>query len=108
MPPRVLGPSRLHAHPRLYRAQSVGRDAVDLDVLASRLGLAAAVDAEVRAVGVFAGEVEEVDAGEDGKEAAEEGDGVDGVGGVEAAEEDEGGEEGEGREGYVVEGVDTV
>lgn len=44
------------------------------------------------AVGVFAREVEEVDAGEDCEEAAEEGDGVYGVGGVEAAEEDEGGD----------------
>ena len=44
------------------------------------------------AVGVFAREVEEVDAGEDREEAAKEGDGVNGVGGVEAAEEDEGGD----------------
>ena len=61
----------------------------------------------VDAVGVFAREVEEVDAGEDDEEAAEQGDGVDGGGGVEALEEEAGGDEGAGGEGDVVEGVDA-
>lgn len=97
--------SRLHAEAGLEACEAVGGNAVDGVVFAE--GVFALVDAEVAAVGVFAGEVEEVDAGEDGEEAAEEGDGVDGVGGVEAAEEDEGGDEGAGGEGHVVERVDT-
>lgn len=67
----------------------------------------AAVD-ELGAVGVPAGDVEQVDAGEDYEEAGEQGEGVDGVGGVEAAVEDEGGAEGGGCEGYVVEGVNSI
>ena len=62
----------------------------------------------MRAVRVFAGEVEQVDAGEDDEEATEEGDGVDGVGCVEAPEEDKGGAEGCCGEGNIVEGVHTA
>ena len=97
-------PSSLQTHPRLYRAESIGGYPVDVEVLVFP---PAGGDAEVGAVRVFAGEVQEVDAREDGEEAAEEGEGVGCVGCVEAAEEDEGGEEGEGCEGYVVEGVDS-
>lgn len=84
----VAAAARLHGHAGLEAREAVGGDAVDFVVVAAGV----LVDAEVAAVGVFAGEVEEVDAGEDGEEAAEEGDCVDGVVGVEAAEEDEGGD----------------
>lgn len=100
---------RLHAKPRLYRTNSIDGYPIHLGVLPSTRAISRAIggDAQVGAVRVFTGEVEEVDAGENCQEAAEEGDGVDGVGGVEAAEEDEGGAEGAGCEGYVVEGVDS-
>lgn len=57
--------------------------------------------------GVFAREVEEVNAGEDCEETAQKRDGVDGVASVEASEEDEGCDEGAGGEGDVVQRVDT-
>lgn len=91
---RVEGATSLHGAAGERGGHGVGGDAVGVGE--QHVGAA---------LGVLAGQVEEVDAGEDDQEAAEETDGVDGVGGVEAAEEDEGGEEGEGREGYVVEGV---
>lgn len=107
-PPMVVelpAPSPLHAQPGLEAREAVGGDSVDFVV-----GSAAVAGgyAGVYAVGIFAGEVEKVDACEDCEEAAEEGDGIYGVGGVEATEEDEGGGQGEGCEGYVVEWVDAV
>ena len=62
---------------------------------------------KMSAVGIFAREVEEVDACEDDEEAAEEGNGIYGVGRVEALEKDEGCAEREGRECDVVEWIDT-
>lgn len=63
---------------------------------------------KMSAVGIFAREVEEVDACEDDEEAAEEGNGIYGVGRVEALEKDEGCEEREGRECDVVEWIDNI
>lgn len=63
--------------------------------------------AEICAVWVFSGQVEQIDASEDREEAAEERDGIYGVGGIEAAKQDEGGYKGAGREGHVVERVDA-
>lgn len=60
------------------------------------------------AVGVFAAEVEQVDAGEDDEEAAEEGYCVYGGGGVETLEEETRCDERAGGEAYVIEGVDAV
>jgi hypothetical protein len=98
----IAAASRLHGEASLETGKAVRGDPVDVLVLATFVALA---DAEVAAVGVFAGEVQKVDAGEDGEEAAEERDGIYGVGSVEAAEEDEGGDEGAGGECYVVERV---
>jgi len=98
----------LHAAAREWGGHAVCRDAVHVVFVCVRVGGGGrGADHQVAAFGVFAREVEEVDAGEDDEEAAEQGDGVDCVGGVEALEEDEGGAEGAGCEGYVVEGVDT-
>lgn len=92
----LLAAAGLHAATRGEAGHGVRGDAVGVRV-------ARVVDA----VGVFAREVEEVDAGEDDEEAAEQGDGVDGGGGVEALEEEAGGDEGACGEGDVVEGVDA-
>jgi hypothetical protein len=102
----VAASSRLHAHACAEAGHAVYRDALHALVLSA--GIGGVADAEVCAVGVFAGEVEEVDAGEDDEEAANEGDGVDGVCRVEAAEEDEGGDEGESRKCDIVEWVDAA
>lgn len=64
--------------------------------------IAEAVPECAATVGVFAREIEEVNAREDDEEAAEKGDRVDGVGGVEPAEEKEGRHKGTGSECYVV------
>jgi hypothetical protein len=98
----VAAASRLHGEAGLETGEAVRGNSINMLVLAAFVTLA---DAEVIAVGVFAGEVQEVDAGEDGEEAAEERDCVYGVGCIEAAEEDEGGDEGTGGECYVVERV---
>lgn len=60
------------------------------------------------AVGVFAGEIEQVNAREYNEEAAEERDSVDNVGGVEALKQDEGGDERAGGECHIVERIDTI
>ena len=98
---RIGGAAGLHAAAGAHAGDGVGGDAVVV-VLGQRFG------GERGALGIFAREVEQVDAGEDDEEAGEERDGVDGGGGVEAAEEDEAGDEGEGGEGNVIEGVDAV
>ena len=94
---QFLTASRLHAAPGREAADGIAGDAVGERVAEG-----------VAAVGIVAGQVEQVDAGEDDEEAAEEGDCVYGGGGVEALEQKAGCDEREGREGYVVEGVDAA
>lgn len=69
---RVTRSSGLHGASGLDRRDDIGGDAV------LRAAGAGAMDGSV-AIGVAAGDVEEVDAGEDDEEAGEEGECVDGV-----------------------------
>lgn len=98
----IQTPPTLHGAARTKRGERIGWYSV-VEAVPEAGGRFAE---EGSPVGVFAREVQQVDATEDDEEAAEEGYGVYRVGGVEASKEDEGGDEGEGREGYVVEWVD--
>ena len=91
----------LHTAPGAHARDGVGGDAVVVE-FGDLLG------GEQPPLGIFAGEIEQVDAGEDDEEAGKEGNSVDGGGGVEAAEEDEAGEESEGCECDVVQRVYAV
>lgn len=104
----IAAPSALHAQTSLQTCKTVCRDAVNFAVVTTRVVAVSHVDTELFAVGVFAGEVEQVDTSEDREESAEKGDGVACVDGVEAPEEDERGDEGKCCECNVVERVDTV
>ena len=97
-PVAALGPPGLHAHARLDARDHVGPRGVAAVAAPERLG----------AVGIVAGEVEQVDAREGDEEAADEGEGADDVGRVEAVEEDEGSAEGGRGEGDVIKRVDTI
>jgi hypothetical protein len=91
--PRVAAPvtivaasPALHAQTGLQSCETVCRDAVDFAVPPTSLFATSAVDAELLAIGIFAGQVQQVDAGENCKEAAEERNGVAGVDRVETLE----------------------
>lgn len=102
---KLAASATLHAQAGLQACEPIGRDAVNVVVLAA--AVTGGFDACIHSVGVFAGEVEQVDAGEDGEEAAEEGDGIDGVGGIEASKHDKGGCESAGCKGHIVQWVNT-
>jgi hypothetical protein len=98
----VRATTRLHGMARQGSREGIGWDTVEVEAAAVAGYLHVAV-----ALGVFAREVEEVDAGEDDEEAAEKGDCVYGVAGVEALEENKRCDEGAGGKGDVVQRIYT-
>jgi hypothetical protein len=104
----IAASSALHAQTSLQACETVCRNAVDFAVVATRGIAVSHVNSELFTVGVFAGEVEQVDTSEDREKSTEKGNGVARVDGVEATEEDERSDEGECGERDVVERVDTV
>lgn len=89
----------------LHRNTSLeGRDHVG----AHDIGAAVATTGETSAVGVGAGEVEQVNTGKGDQKSRDERQSVNRVGGVEAAKQNKGGAEGGGRESDIVQRVDNV
>jgi hypothetical protein len=91
--PRVAAPvtvvaasPALHAQTGLQSCEAVCRDAIDFAVSPTSFFATPAVDAEFLAIGIFARQIQQIDASEDCEEAAEERDGVACVNRVETLE----------------------